>query len=45
MMTFLRQDDDLALYQQITILHMPPTHDPEQSIPWLYNQQINIQIH
>ena len=43
--TFLRQDDDLALYQQLTGLQLPPAHDPGQSIPRLNNQQLNIQTH
>ena len=40
---FLWQDDGLALYQQLSGLQLPPSHDPGQSIPWLKNQQINIQ--
>ena len=42
---FLWQDDGLTLYQQLTELQLPPAHDLGQSIPWLHNQQMNIQIH
>ena len=41
-MTFLRYDEGLALYQQITGFTMPPTHNPGQSIHWLHNQQMGI---
>ena len=45
MMIFLRKDDGLALYQHLTGLQLTPAHDPEQSIPGLHHQQINIKIH